>query len=56
VYWLLMIGAVIGLVSAIGGKDMFPAWYLIAIVLCSVVATWLGGRLAVRRWVNTGMR
>ena len=49
VAWLMGIGLVIGLLSAMGGRAMFPAWYLLGIVALSVPATWLGGALASRR-------
>jgi len=48
VYWLMAIGLVLGALSAIGGREMFPAWYLLAIVALSLPATWLGGARATR--------
>lgn len=41
--WLLTIGALVGVASVFGGWNMFPHWYLIAIVVGSTVATWVGG-------------
>jgi len=52
VAWLMLIGLFIGLVSAMGGRAMFPAWYLLGIVALSVPATWLGGTLASSRPVR----
>lgn len=49
VAWLTLIGLLIGLVSAMGGRAMFPAWYLLGIVALSVPATWLGGSLGSSR-------
>lgn len=46
---LMAVGLVIGLLSAVGGRTMFPAWYLLGIVALSVPATWLGGMLAWHR-------
>lgn len=43
---LMAIGLLIGLLSAAGGRGMFPAWYLLGIVALSLPATWLGGALA----------
>ena len=48
VAWLMGAGFVIGLLSAAGGRLMFPAWYLLGIVALSVPATWLGGTLGPR--------
>jgi hypothetical protein len=45
VFWLLSIGALAGVLSVFGGWQMFPHWYLIAIVIGSVAANWLGGLL-----------
>jgi hypothetical protein len=49
VAWLMGLGLVIGLLSTAGGREMFPAWYLLGIVGLSVPATWLGGALAPHR-------
>lgn len=49
VAWLMGIGLVVGLLSAAGGRAMFPAWYLLGIVALSLPATWLGGMLAAAR-------
>jgi hypothetical protein len=50
VKWLITVGAIIGILSAIGGWNGFPHWYLVAIVLCSIVATWIGGRLGAQHY------
>lgn len=49
VIWLMTIGGVVGTLSVFGGWHMFPHWYLIAIVIGSVLATWIGGRLVAKR-------
>lgn len=48
-YWLIGIGITIGVLSTVGGWDMFPRWYLIAIVAGSAAMTYVGARVALRR-------
>ena len=48
VAWLMAIGLVLGVASAIGGRAMFPMWYLLAIVALSVPATAIGAALQTR--------
>jgi hypothetical protein len=50
VKWLVGVGTVIGIFSAVGGWNGFPHWYLVAIVLCSIAATWLGGKLGAQQY------
>lgn len=47
-FWLMGIGFVIGAASTVGGQEMFPTWYLYAVVVLSVPATWIGCEQAVR--------
>jgi hypothetical protein len=44
-----LIGLAIGLLSAAAGRAMVPAWYLLAIVMLSLPATWIGAASVFRR-------
>jgi hypothetical protein len=43
--WLMAVGTAIGLLSVFGGWKMFPHWYLIGIVVYSVIAVWFGAKV-----------